>query len=440
MEIISTIGMVAAIALLIFLCFKGVNGVIASLIATVVVIVTSGMNFWTVLTETYATTMGSTLASYFFIFCVASAYSELMKQSGAAESIANFLFRFIGAKATCIGTMIIAFLLAYSGINAFIIIFAIYPIACPMFKKANLSKLLMPAIFLYGSVVLNVVTPGNPSSLNVALCNALGTTSFAAPAMSIVILICAFAIGIVYFTFAQKRMRAAGIGFVPSESDAQLLAGEEEGKELPKIWNAGIPFIVIIVLKFALNNVMTASNGICTSILVGTALLIILNYKYLKGHIVKDFANGWMSSISPLLLTAGLMGFAAVINICDGFQIFSNLAVWLGEKFNPYISSVISVNIFSAITGGSLSGAQIFINTLLPDYLEMGINNAALHKILQVAAMGLDTLPHCPTFIMMASVCGVTAKESYKHVLVLTVITPIVLAFIGVLCVSIGIV
>ena len=62
-----------------------------------------------------------------------------MKKSGAAESIANFLFAFLGVKATVAGTLIITFLLAYGGVNAFIIIFAVYPVAdlwlCPCSAK-----------------------------------------------------------------------------------------------------------------------------------------------------------------------------------------------------------------------------------------------------------------------------------------------------------------
>lgn len=50
--------------------------------------------------NTYATSLGSTFANYLFIFCIASAYSELMKQSCAAESIANFLFGIFGVKAS----------------------------------------------------------------------------------------------------------------------------------------------------------------------------------------------------------------------------------------------------------------------------------------------------------------------------------------------------
>ena len=154
MEAIGVIGMIIAIVALIYLTFKGMNGFVASLAATVILIVTSGLPFWDTMVNTYAASMGKIFGSYLFMFCVASAYSELMKQSGAAESIANFFFSIFGVKASCAATVIISFLLAYSGINAFIIIFAIYPVAVPMFRKANISKNLMPAIFLYGSVVL----------------------------------------------------------------------------------------------------------------------------------------------------------------------------------------------------------------------------------------------------------------------------------------------
>ena len=76
----------------------------------------------------------------------------------------------------------------------------------------------------------------------------------------------------------------------------------------------------------------------------------------------------------------------------------------------------------------------------MDQFVGLGVNTQALYKILSVASMGLDTLPHCPTFVMMAAVCGVTTKASYKHVLMMTLITPIVLALVGVDLAKIGIV
>lgn len=441
MEIISVIGMVLGVAVLIYLTFKGVNGFVASLVGSIIVIVSSGLPFWGTLTGTYAASLGSTFGSSLFLFTIGSAYSELMKKSGAAESIANFLFAFLGVKATVAGTLIITFLLAYGGVNAFIIIFAVYPVAVPMFRKANVSKLLMPAIFLYGAVVLNVVTPGAPSMLCIALSEKLGVTTFAAPTMAIVLLVVAFGFGIFYFTWASNSLRARGIGFVASESDAELIAGSTSGKELPPIHLAILPYIVIIVLKLVLANSMSASDGINTAMGVGAIVLIITNYKYLKGHIVQDLVTGFTSSINPLLLTAALMGFASVVNACAGFQYFMNFAMMLADKMNPYISAVIVTNVFSGITGASLSGTQIFCSTMADQFMSLGtVNPQALYKVVGMAAMGMDTLPHCPTFVMEAQVCGVTTKESYPHVLVMTVITPIALALIAATMAIIGLI
>ena len=152
MQILNLIGMIAAIALLIYLTFKGMNSFVASLAATVVIIVTSGLPFGDTMISTYATSLSGTFANYRFIFGIASTYNELMKQSGAAESIANFRFGIFGVKASCAATLIITFLLAYSDINAFIIVFVISSVAVPIFHKANISKNLMPAIFLYGAI------------------------------------------------------------------------------------------------------------------------------------------------------------------------------------------------------------------------------------------------------------------------------------------------
>ncbi len=132
-----------------------------------------------------------------------------------------------------------------------------------------------------------------------------------------------------------QLLRARGIGFVASESDAELIAGSTSGKELPPIHLAILPYIVIIVLKLVLANSMSASDGINTAMGAGAIVLIITNYKYLKGHIVQDLVTGFTSSINPLLLTAALMGFASVVNACAGFQYFMNFAMMLADKMNP---------------------------------------------------------------------------------------------------------
>lgn len=104
------------------------------------------------------------------------------------------------------------------------------------------------------------------------------------------------------------------------------------------------------------------------------------------------------------------------------------------------LSNQLGTNIFSGITGASLNGTQIFCQTMADSYMAWGCDAGALQKVVSIASMGLDTLPHCPTYIMMAAVIGVSTKEAYKDVCVTTVIFPIVLSTIAALLAMMGII
>ncbi len=437
---IGAIGMLLGIIVLIVLSIRGFNAFLAAILASVVVIITNGLPFFDSIITTWGSGMSGFIGTYLLMFCLASAYGEIMKVTGAAESIANFLFGIFGAKWTPIATLIVTWILAYGGINAFIVVFAVYPIAMPMFKKANISKNLMPAIFLYGSVVVLVCTPGVTAGLMFALSEGLGVSVLSASKMGIIALIAALIFGVVYLMLRSKQLSKKGEGFEPSSADLELEKAHE-GKEIPPLWSSILPLIAVIVLRFVFLKIgigtMAASYA---SIFIATVLLMILQYNNLKGHALKDFTTGFMSSIQPLLLSAGIMGFAAVINACESFQIFVNFSKYLCDVLNPYLSAIVSINIFSGITGASMSGAQIFANTMADTYLTYGINTEALFKITSIASMGLDTLPHCPTFIAMAAVCGVTTKKSYGHVFWCTIIAPIALALLCVVLAMAGIV
>mgnify|MGYP007040909745 CR=1 FL=1 len=54
----------------------------------------------------------------------------------------------------------------------------------------------------------------------------------------------------------------------------------------------------------------------------------------------------------------------------------------LADKMNPYISAVIVTNVFSGITGASLSGTQIFCSTMADQFMSLGtVNPQALYKV-----------------------------------------------------------
>ena len=230
-------------------------------------------------------------------------------------------------------------------------------------------------------------------------------------------------------TVAAKKEQEKGNGYVVSGTD---LAEETGEKNLPPFWSSILPLIVVILMMFFLKEKMGTIDCINTSLLAAAVLVIVFNYSALKGKVLSTFCTGFWSSITALMLTGGVMGFAGVVQNAPGFQYFLDFAMGLSHTFNPYVSAAVAVNVVAGITGTALGGLQIFANSMLESYLNLGINPAAFHRLMVIACCGLDTLPHCATFITMCTVCGVTPKGSYKHVFPLTVIMPI---FLTILCI-----
>ena len=104
----------------------------------------------------------------------------------------------------------------------------------------------------------------------------------------------------------------------------------------------------------------------------------------------------------------------------------------LSHTFNPTYPQPLPSTSLQVSPEQHLAVCRSSANSMLESYLNLGINPAAFHRLMVIACCGLDTLPHCATFITMCTVCGVTPKGSYKHVFPLTVIMPI---FLTILCI-----
>jgi H+/gluconate symporter-like permease len=138
--------------------------------------------------------------------------------------------------------------------------------------------------------------------------------------------------------------------------------------------------------------------------------------------------QGTNDAIMPLINTAAVIGFGGVVTQTVGFEVFS--AALLGSDLPPLISAFTSVSLVSAITGSASGGLQIFMQTLAPAYLEMGIEPQVLHRIVTIASGGFDSLPHCGAVVAMLTITGLTHKQAYKDVGVITVVIPVVVCLI----------
>ena len=148
--ILSGLGILLALCGMTVLIFRRVSPIIVGPLAALLVTVMSGLPVLDSVTGTYVQGVGSFFVSYFMIFLLGNILGSLYQISGAAAKIGETVVRWFGAKNCMVACLISAALLSYGGINSFVIIFAIYPIALKLFEEADLPTYLLPGIVCGG--------------------------------------------------------------------------------------------------------------------------------------------------------------------------------------------------------------------------------------------------------------------------------------------------
>ena len=54
-----------------------------------------------------------------------------------------------------------------------------------------------------------------------------------------------------------------------------------------------------------------------------------------------------------------------------------------------------------------------------------------LHRLSTMAAGGFDSLPHCGAVVAMLTITGLTHKEAYRDVGIITVVIPVIAAVVA---------
>ena len=86
---------------------------------------------------------------------------------------------------------------------------------------------------------------------------------------------------------------------------------------------------------------------------------------------------------------------------------------------------------FPTTVGVTLAGALasillIALDALGPTYLEraaeLGIDPQLLHRVAVMSAGTLDSLPHSGAVVTLLSVCGVSARQSYRDIVMVAIV------------------
>lgn len=166
--------------------------------------------------------------------------------------------------------------------------------------------------------------------------------------------------------------------------------------------------------------------AVLCALLVAIAMLLLMNARHFRA-LVENLASGAKNSLLPIFSTASEVGYGAVVASLAAFAIIRDGI--LTEGANALVASAVSTSVIAGITGSASGGMTIALNALGADLESMaqaqGITMEAMHRVTAMASGGLDSMPHNGAVITLLMVCGMTHRESYKDVGVVTLVIPV---------------
>lgn len=420
--LISGIGLIGTLVLMAVLIFKRVSPIIIGPIAALIACTTSRMPIFESVTGTYLEGVAGFFKSYFFIFLLGNILGNLYLNSGAASKIGTVISDKFGAKHCMIACMIPAAILSYGGINSFVIIFAVFPIALKLFEEANLPIYLLPGIVCGGMWTFAMTGPFSPQIPNIVSMQYLGTPAYAGLLPGLVGALVQVILIVWYMNRQGRLARERGEIFQWPEG-VKRIEGEAN---MPGAWASLIP-LIIVVLLFNLSKL-----DIIICLLIGIASALILFRKYLpKAEMLDIFNDAARSSITIIINTAVIVGFGAVAKGTVFYAYATD--VLLNSNANPYVVAAVGANIFAGILGSASGGIALMYETLGDAFLqygEQGYNLEYIHRLCADGSGGLDSMPWNGSIVSVFAICHTTHKLSYKYNFFTCLVIPIFATFV----------
>lgn len=431
-------GLLLGLGLLIGLALRGTNIILASLLAAFVVAASNGLDLFATYTTHFTSgPLGAfTFAARFFVLFVTGAiFGRAMAESGAATSVAVALARRLGPERALWIVVLACALLTYGGVVVFVVLFAVYPLGLKLIEQAGIPKrLLAAAVGLGAGTFTMTALPGTPSIHNVLAAAALGTDLYAGAWLGLAGGALMLALGMAWLERERRRSSEP-----PARSESASSAAAEEG---PHWALALLPIAVVlglILLPRLLALSAPAEESLAARIaalgrsqpvawpsfaLVAGSIVCLALFPRLRIAPLVSFGRGTDEGLLPLINTAAVIGFGGVVAQTAGFARFAELVTSL--DLPPLVSLFLAVNVLAGIVGSSSGGLQIFMATLAPHYLALGVEPEVLHRIAAMASGGLDSLPHCGTVVALFMIMGLKHREAYKDLAIVTVVVPLV--------------
>lgn len=424
---------------LMYFAYRGVTVLIlAPLLAMLAALLSAELPPLHALSNIFMPAATSYISKYFPVFLAGAVFGKLMGITGAATSIAHFISDKFGKKHAIAAIVVATSALTYGGVSLFVVVFAMYPIGAMLLKEADIPKRLLPACIALGAFTFTMTAlPGSPQYINTMPTVYFGTDIYAAPILGLIGASIMFFGGVWFLNKRAAKGMAAGEGYGHHENEGL----HEFDGDVPPIGLAIAPIAVVFVLNLILTrfyfkmpqviakyeaagSIVNGTWPVVIGLSVAVVFILIGMRKYLNHDTNKVVFDGAVGSLLPIFNTASEVGYGGVIK---SLAAFTTVKLGIVALAIPSVFKVaISTTLLAGIVGSSSGGTAIALEVLSKEFLAMGIHPQALHRIMIMAAGGLDSLPHCGAVITLLAVCKLNHKESYFDIAAMTVAVPLI--------------
>jgi len=438
---------VLSLLLLTYVAYRGYSVIVFAPICAILATLLSGGHLLPTYTQVFLVKGLAFATNYFPVFLLGALFGKVMEAGGLALAIADWIMHRLGAKATIIGVVLSTGILGYGGVSVFVIGFAVYPLGAALFKEADIPKRLLPGTLALGLFTFSMTCfPGTPQIQNIIPTKYFGTDSFAAPVLGTIAGLIIIIVGVIYLEIRVKNAKTKGEGY--GEGHINEPDGRADDHKMVNPALAAIPLIAVLVLNYfmtkAIKNwdpeMVSKFKGVTlagvapiwaliVSLVVGVILAIIIGWKNIKTekNLQSALNGGASGSLLAIMNTSSEVGYGSVVSSLPGFAVVSNFLMGIFPS-NPLVSEAITINVLAGVTGSASGGMSIALEAMGAHYLQAGvaagISPEILHKIASLASGGFDSLPHNGAVITLLTICGLTHKQSYRDIGVLTVALP----------------
>ena len=446
MDIVSV---VLPLLLLMYAAYKGFSVILfAPLTALLAVLLINPVWVPAFLSGIFMEKMAGFIKLYFPIFLLGAIFGKVIELSGFAKAIAHIIIKIIGESRSMLAIVLVGALLTYGGVSLFVVAFALYPFASELFKKTNIPKRLIPGTIALGAFTFTMdALPGTPQIQNIIPTTFFNTNTWAAPWLGLIGGIFIFGAGMIYLDWRRRKAKSAGEGYGIGHSNEPE---EMASNNLPNAFRAIVPllivgvcnkiFIELIIRNYGVNfdfsaigisgvspieiQKLAAVWAVEGALLLGILAVLILAFKRIKTNFNARINLSIGGALLATLNTASEYGFGAVIAALPGFKALS--AGLASAIRDPLINEAVTVTSLSGITGSASGGMSIALASMSETYIaaaaKLGITPEVLHRVASMASGGMDTLPHNGAVITLLAITGLTHRQSYIDIFMMTII------------------